>query len=157
MSDAITVYKHDHHGQELWHYAATILSRNASTIVLEAYFNRDDHQAAYHLFKRGDRFVEYFYTDRWYNIFAMYHRDSNALEGWYCNITRPAIFESNAIRADDLALDVMVYPNGEFLVLDEDEFAALDLDSATRQAAQNALQDLLATIQAHQEPFTDMA
>ena len=58
---------------------------------LEAFFDRDDMELGYTVFKRGDRFVETYYDDRWYNVFAVYDRDDGGLMGWYCNICRPAV------------------------------------------------------------------
>lgn len=154
MSKNIIVYKCDHHSQPVYQYSGVVESRTEHSIVLEAYFNRDDRATHYHTFKRGDRFVEWFYDDRWYNIFRLHHRDSDALEGWYCNVTRPAEFRGDAIYADDLALDVMVYPDGRTLILDEDEFATLDIDAETRQAALKGLADLLTLVQEKEGPFS---
>jgi predicted RNA-binding protein associated with RNAse of E/G family len=41
-----------------------------------------------------------------------------------------------------LALDLLVYPDGGQLVLDEDEFIALPLSPAVRTAARQALAEL---------------
>jgi hypothetical protein len=153
MSELLTVHKLDHQGRPIWHYQAMERMRTDTFIVLEARFSRDDYSTPYHTFKKGDRMVEWFYNDRWYNIFALYDRDSDALEGWYCNITRPARFAASAIYAEDLALDVMVYPDGRTLVLDEDEFAQLDIDEDTRRQAQAALHELLRLVDDHWGPF----
>ena len=112
-------------------------------VRLEAFFNRDDTDLGFAVFKRGDRFVESFYTDRWYNIFAVYDRDDGQLKGWYCNVCRPAVVGETAVRCADLALDLWVTPSGQTTILDEDEFAALDLPEADRTLAQAALHDLL--------------
>lgn len=112
MGQTITVHKLDHQGQIVFEYSGVELERTPNSIVLEAYFALNDYPTAYHTFKKGDRMVEWFFSDHWYNIFALHHRDSDTLEGWYCNITRPARLETDAIYAEDLALDVMVYPDG---------------------------------------------
>ena len=91
MPDTITILKLDHHGREVWRYPGRVLARDAHTIRLEGFYNRDDATVGYAVFKRGDRLVETFYSDRWYNVFAVYDRDDGALKGWYCNVTRPAI------------------------------------------------------------------
>jgi len=147
MNNAITIHKLDHQGNPIWQYTGKVLTRDLNTIQLEAFFNRDDYTAAYHIFRRGDRFIEYFYADRWYNIFQMYDGDNGRLKGWYCNITRPARFEQNAIYAEDLALDLMVYPDGHNIVLDEEEFANLDIDSATEKNALRALDTLKSLVE----------
>jgi len=139
----ITVYKLDHDGREVWQYPATVMERGSTCVRLEAFFNRDDMDLGYTVFKRGDRFVEYFYTDRWYNIFAVYDRDDGALKGWYCNICRPATISEAAVRCDDLALDIWITPAGRSTVLDEDEFIALEIPRDDRRQASEALQQLL--------------
>ena len=150
---AIRVHKRNHRGESLWHYDGTILARTENMIQLEAFFNRDDYAATYHTFRRGDRMVEWFYADRWYNIFQLHDVADDRITGWYCNITRPAHFEADAIYADDLALDVMVYPDGRVLVLDEDEFAQLDLDAADRQNALDAVQEIKKLVEQRDAPF----
>ena len=42
----------------------------------------------------------------------------------------------------DLALDLLVFPDGSQLVLDEDEFAALNLSPSEQAAARQALAEL---------------
>jgi protein associated with RNAse G/E len=143
MIDTLTVYKLDHHGREVWQYPARLLARDDHSLRLEGFFNRDDTLVGDAVFKRGDRLVETFYSDRWYNVFAVYDRDDGALKGWYCNVTRPATITDTAVSSDDLALDVWVSPDGAVTVLDEEEFAALELSDADRAMALDAVQQLL--------------
>lgn len=150
----ITVIKNDHRGREVWRYTGRVLARGTTWVQLEARFERpQDVITPYHTFRRGDRFVEWFFSDRWYNIFEMHDADDDRLTGWYCNITRPALLDGDTIYADDLALDLFVAPDGTVTVLDEDEFAALPLDETTRTQACRALQELRAMIAARQPPF----
>jgi hypothetical protein len=147
-----TVYKLDHAGNPVWEYPATVLERHPSYVRLEAFFNRDDIELGYALFKRGDRFVEYFYSDRWYNIFAIHDRDDGRLKGWYCNICRPAQISETAVFCEDLALDLWIPPTGPLHVLDEDEFQALPLSAAEREAGEAAVQQLLLMAQKQELP-----
>jgi protein associated with RNAse G/E len=143
MTEILTVYKLDHHGREVWQYPARLLARDDHSIRLEGFYNRDNTTVGYTVFKRGDRLVETFYSDRWYNVFAVYDRDDGALKGWYCNVTRPATITGDAVSSDDLALDVWVSPAGTVTVLDEEEFAALELSDADHAMALDAMQQLL--------------
>ena len=149
----ITVIKHDHTGREVWRYSGRVLARGAGWVQLEARFNRPDVQTDYHTFREGDRFVEWFYTDRWYSIFEMHDVDDDRLVGWYCNISRPALIDADTVRADDLALDLFVAPNGTLTVLDEDEFAALPLDETTQTSVRRALDNLKHLVAARHPPF----
>jgi hypothetical protein len=151
---SITVIKTDHAGREILRYTGRVLTRGATWVRLEARFSRPDVHTPYHTFRQGDRFIEWFYSDRWYNIFEMYGVDDDRLTGWYCNVTRPAVIGPDTIRADDLALDVFVAPDGTITVLDEDEFAALPLDESTRERAHLALDEIKRRVETRQPPFS---
>ena len=138
----VTVIKRNPRGEETWRYSGQVLEEGETWVRLEAYFNRPDTPFHGILLGRGDRFVETYYSDRWYNLFEMHDRGSDALKGWYCNVTRPAEFSSGVISYVDLALDLLVYPDGRQLVLDEDEFIELNLDPAEQLAARQALREL---------------
>lgn len=138
----ITVLKRNLDGAVTWQYEGRMLKREANHVVLEAFFNRDDMSFMDVVLKRGDRFVETFYTDRWYNIFEIYDRDVGKLKGWYCNIGYPAVLEKNIVSYIDLALDLWVAMDGKQTVLDEDEFLELPVDVKVRALAYSALEEL---------------
>jgi uncharacterized protein len=148
----LTVYKLDHEGNEVWQYPARILARGSHFIRLEAYFDRPDMDLGFTTFKQGDRFVEYFYSNRWYNLFAVYDRDDGRLKGWYANICRPARIEATAVRCEDLALDLWVAPDGHTILLDEAEFEALPLTAHERTQSQVAVQQLLRLVEERRLP-----
>ena len=143
MNESITINKLDLNHNLLWSYSGSVIEQSDNAIKLEARFNRETSDAGYVVFEKHDRFVEYFYADRWYNIFEIHSAKDNRLKGWYCNIARPAVFGDSTIDQVDLALDVWINPDGTALILDEDEFADLRLDEATRQHAQQAVQELI--------------
>jgi uncharacterized protein len=129
-------------GEVTWQYDSKELRRDENSITVEAFFNRDDMPFQEIILKRNDRFVETFYTDKWYNIFEIYDRDDGELKGWYCNITKPAVIEDGHVSYVDLALDLWVSANGRRTVLDEDELEELDLDDLTKQKVYENLQEL---------------
>lgn len=140
--DDVTVLKLDVNGKETWRYQGRVIRRDRDRILLEAFFNRDDGIFEGIYFKRGDRFVETFFADRWYNIFEVHDRDDDTLKGWYCNIGYPAVIEDGKVSYRDLALDLLVYPDGTQKVLDEGEFEELVLEPKVRQQALAALEEL---------------
>jgi predicted RNA-binding protein associated with RNAse of E/G family len=141
----ISVRKRNELGEVVWEYSAKLLERGDDFIQLEALFNRKDMPFQGTVFRLNDRFVEMFYTDRWYNVFRIHDRDDDSLKGWYCNVGKPAVWDApDAISYVDLALDLWVAPDGKQTVLDEDEFEALELDEATRIRALEALEELKA-------------
>jgi uncharacterized protein len=88
-------------------------------------------------------------------VFVIYSADAapGTLKGWYCNITRPAQITAADVRADDLALDFFMRPDGEGFVLDEAEFEALPLTEVERTHAQAALQELQKLAAERSGPF----
>jgi len=143
VSRAVTLIKRNLQGEATWQYQGRLLRRIDGRLLVEALFNRADTPFLNTVLKRGDRFVELFYTDRWYNIFEIHDRDDDAIKGWYCNVGFPVVEERGGrISYVDLALDLWVAPDGEQRVLDEDEFAALELDAETRDKALAALAEL---------------
>jgi uncharacterized protein len=141
MTDLV-VRKLDVNRRETWRYTGQVLSRQPNMVLIEALFNRDDLPFHGIILGRGDRFVEKFYTDRWYNIFEIHDRLDDQLKGWYCNVCSPADLDQDQVAYVDLALDLLVFPDGRQLVLDEDEFAELQIDDETRQRARAALTEL---------------
>jgi len=138
----ITVQKKNPAGEITYQYEGVMLSRDDHSIVLEALFDRLDMPFMDITFRNGDRFVEYYYFDRWYNIFAVHDRDDGKVKGWYCNVGKPAVFEADVVSYVDLALDLWVAIDGRQTVLDEDEFEELALDDELRSGALNGLAEL---------------
>lgn len=148
----ITVLKRGLDGEVTWQYEGRVLERVSNCVVLEAFFDRDDMPFMDVVLKRGDRFVETFCSDRWYNIFEIYDRDDGEFKGWYCNIGYPAVFDKDSVSYVDLALDLWVTPTGTQTVLDEDEFLELSIDVMTRAQAVAALEELKERFKNEQPP-----
>ena len=138
----IKVQKKNPEGEVKHEYEGVILQRDERSIIVEALFDRADMPFMDVVFKKGDRFVEYYYSDRWYNIFVIHDRDDEQVKGWYCNIGLPAVFEDGLVSYVDLALDLWVSVNGEQTILDEDEFESLQLSEEWRNGALNGLKEL---------------
>lgn len=152
MSERVLVLKLNPQGKEMWRYEGDVLERTPDSLTLEALFDRDDRPFMDTTLKRGDRFVEKYYSARWYNIFAIYDRDDGALKGWYCNVTQPAVWTDGRVEYVDLFLDLWVSAGGTQTVLDEDEFAAADLPEDLRQSARRGLAELQDWFKAKRPP-----
>jgi len=149
----IKVQKKNPAGDVTYQYEGDLVRRDENTIVLEALFDRRDMPFQDIVFKTGDRFVEFYYSDRWYNIFEIHDRDDGQIKGWYCNVGMPAVFEEGIVSYVDLALDLWVSSNGNQTVLDEDEFAQLGLDEEVRAGAMLGLQELRLLFESKNPPL----
>lgn len=142
MKNPVTIIKNDHHGNEVWRYPGEVLKMTDSGLIAEAFFNRADLEFNGLLLRENDRFLELYLYDKWFNIYEIFDRDTYDLKAWYCNITRPVRLQAENLYYDDLALDLLVFPDGHRMVLDENEFKQLDLSAVDRQHARAALKEL---------------
>ena len=148
----IKVQKKNPAGEVTYEYEGVLLSRDENMIELEALFDRADMPFMDVVFKKGDRFVEYYYTDRWYNIFQIHDRDDGKVKGWYCNIGKPALIEDGVVSYVDLALDLWVSVDGKQTVLDEDEFEELGLIPELKSRALDSLNQLQIHLKTRKPP-----
>jgi len=138
----IKVQKKNPIGEVTYEYEGDLLGRDGTSITIEALFDRADLPFMGVVLKTGDRFVEYYFLDRWYNIFEIHDRDDDKVKGWYCNVTEPAVIEDGVVSYVDLALDLWVSVNGTQTILDEDEFEELKLNEELQAGALKGLDDL---------------
>lgn len=79
------------------------------------------------VFEVGDYLHEYFSPTAWFDAFALFAPDGR-LKGWYGNVTWPTIFEpepdGETVVWHDLFIDLIGFPDGQYLILDEDELEA---------------------------------
>jgi uncharacterized protein len=142
MSDDVTLIKQDHTGKEVWRYSGRLLRTSKAGVLVEALFNRADLPFHGLVFKSNDRFVELYLIEHWFNIYEIHDRDTDTIKGWYCNVTRPPLIQPDQIAYEDLALDLLVYPDGRQLVLDEDEFEKLNISPRDQKKARKGLNEL---------------
>ncbi|HLO28113.1 MAG TPA: DUF402 domain-containing protein [Anaerolineales bacterium] len=138
----IKVQKKNPEGKVTYEYEGVLISQDEHSLTLEALFDRADLPFMDVVFETGDRFVETYYTDRWYNIFAIHDHRNGKAKGWYCNIGKPAEIEDGVVSYVDLALDLWVSADGKQTVLDEDEFEELDLNEELRAEALKGLDEV---------------
>jgi hypothetical protein len=146
------VHKVDHSGKIALTYEAKVEEWLADGVRLAAQWGRPAMELGYVTFEMGDCFTEWYYSDRWYNIFEIASPDGT-LKGWYCYAAAPASIEADDLYCRDLILDLWVTPDGETTTLDEDEFATTALDDASREGARAGLAELQRLVAGRQGPF----
>jgi len=152
----VTVVKLNPHGEPKIQYTGEIVRRLSNGVVISAFWRHPPKYLGYTRFEPGDHFTEYYFTDRWYNIFDIVSTGGQR-KGWYCNVAQPAMIFDKRIEQIDLLLDVWVDLQGTPLILDQDEFDAnITMSDEQRDGARQGLQDLLQVIASQEEPFVFM-
>ena len=151
---AVCVRKYD--GTEHRRWEANLVEQKESLIVLEGVFEGEvDH----HLMGRinsGTRSVEYYWRDRYYNVFRL-TEPAGAFRSFYCNISTPAELADGVLTYVDLDIDVLVEPDFSYRVIDLDDFEANVVAHCYPKEIQarvhDALAELTTLIETRQFPF----
>ena len=119
VGDRLTIncYKHNGKIHRSWN-EATILEIGDDYLVCannKAKVTENDGRSYY----TNEPAIIFFYKNRWYNIIAQLK--SHGLF-YYCNIATPYVIDENIIKYIDYDLDLRVFPDGGFRVLDRNEY-----------------------------------
>ena len=61
----------------------------------------------------------YFFKKYWFNVISMIRSQDIY---YYCNLSSPYVLDSEGLKYIDYDLDVKLFPNGETILLDKDEY-----------------------------------
>ncbi|MFZ1699603.1 MAG: DUF402 domain-containing protein [Pyrinomonadaceae bacterium] len=117
----ITVNARKYDGSIRRSWMAGIVSQTDKLIVAEGRFETDVLHNDLGLVRKGTVSFEYFWTNRWYNIFR-FHEPDGALRNYYCNVAMPAVLKGDTLVFVDLDIDVVVWPDSRVDILDRDDF-----------------------------------
>ena len=133
------------------------MERNGPLLVFIGVFDEDVAHPDLGLIKRGTVSHEYFWLDRWYNIFK-FHEADGSLRNYYCNIAMPATFADGVLDYVDLDIDVVVWPGGKYDVLDRDDFERNSLKynypKEITEKAEESVTELIGMIVDQEFPFS---
>ncbi|HLM57338.1 MAG TPA: DUF402 domain-containing protein [Pyrinomonadaceae bacterium] len=125
-------------------------------LVLEGVFEDEVRHPLLGLIAKGTRSTEYFWTDRWYNVFR-FREPTGELRCFYCNVNMPPQLSEGRLTFVDLDVDILVAPDFSYSVLDEDEFEAnqekLRYPQEFLTQAARAREELISLIKAREFPF----
>jgi uncharacterized protein len=157
VPDEVLVRVLKYNGAEYRRWSARIAKRYESLIVLDAEFEYNVKHEVLGEIPRGTRTAEYYWLNRWYNIFQFLEKDGGT-RLWYCNINTPPTLENGVLSYIDLDIDVLVQPDFTFQVLDIGEFeqnaVVFSYPDEVRDEVERAIAEVTSLIEARQFPFT---
>jgi protein associated with RNAse G/E len=125
-------------------------------MVFDAEFGVDVEHQLLGQIRGGTRTIEYYWLDRWYNIFR-FLSDDGATRLFYCNVNMPPKLEGDQLTYVDLDIDMLVQPDLSYQVLDLDEFeinaVRYGYPTEVREQAHEAVNELTSMIISRQFPF----
>lgn len=102
-------------------WEAKLLSQTNSLLTFVGVFDEEIVHAELGLIRRGTISYEYYWLDRWYNVFKFFEPDGR-LRNFYCNVNLPPTFADRTLDYIDLDIDVLVWSDHTRVTLDLAEF-----------------------------------
>ncbi|MGH9873987.1 MAG: DUF402 domain-containing protein [Pyrinomonadaceae bacterium] len=150
----VRAYKYDGVLHRTWD--AELIRQDGSLVVLDAQFPEEVVHDLLGTIASGTQSLEYYWLDRWYNIFRFAQTDGR-LRNYYCNVNVPASFDGETLSYVDLDLDILVDPDFSYCVLDVEDFERnarrYGYTEEVQANARQALIELVSMIETRRFPF----
>ncbi len=147
-------YKYDGLLHRTW--PAELVRQEGSLIVLDAKFSAEVIHDLLGTIASGTHSLEYYWLDRWYNIFR-FAEPGGSLRNYYCNVNVPPTFDGETLSYVDLDLDILVEPDLSYRILDVEDFErnakAYSYSVEVKANAHRAVTELVSMIENHAFPF----
>ena len=147
-------YKHDGHIRRKWDLGFVLEADDDHFVVVtnKTAVQDDDN----HFWYTREPALCYFYTHKWFNVIAMLRETGTY---YYCNLASPALYDGEGLKYIDYDLDYKIFPDGSYVLLDEDEYAQHSAQMHYPEEIDGILKKYMAEIlrmKAEQEPpFND--
>lgn len=131
-------------------WTCELVARSDSLLVFFGKFDSDVFHPELGHIKTGTLSYEYYWLDRWYSIFR-FHEPSGSLRNFYCNVNMTPHFADSILDYVDLDLDVVVWPDFSYKILDRDDYeenaALFGYSDDVKVKVEAALKELLERIE----------
>jgi protein associated with RNAse G/E len=153
----VCAYKYDGVLHRTW--SAELVRHDGPLIVLDAKFADEIIHDLLGTIAIGTHSIEYYWLNRWYNIFRFAQPDGN-LRNFYCNVNKPPEFDGAKLSYVDLDLDILVEPDFSYRILDAEDFEMnarhYNYSQEVQTNARRAVAELVTMIETRGFPFADV-
>ena len=119
IGDKYKIHCYKHNGEAYQASEETIILDIKDDYIVCGNYMVDVKEPEGHTYKTKELAIIYFYKHNWFNCIAQLK--SFGLF-YYCNMASPYIIDENVIKYIDYDLDLRVFPDGGFRVLDRNEY-----------------------------------
>ncbi|HEY0427832.1 MAG TPA: DUF402 domain-containing protein [Pyrinomonadaceae bacterium] len=102
-------------------WKAELIEIKDSLLIFVGEFEKEIRHLHLGVIRRGTVSYEFYWRDRWFNVFR-FHEPDGSLRNFYCNINMPPKFENDVLDYVDLDIDILVWKDFKYQILDADEF-----------------------------------
>lgn len=136
-------------------WTCELVERSDSLLIFVGKFDSEVRHPELGHITAGTLSYEYYWLDRWYSIFR-FHEPSGSFRNFYCNLNMPPVFADGVLDYVDLDIDVVVWPDLSYKVLDRDDYEInsrlLGYGDEVKEKVEATLKELLELIEARDLP-----
>ncbi len=138
-------------------WKAELIKQENFLLTFVGEFDKEIDHPHLGVIRRGTISHEFYWLDRWYNVFR-FHEPDGKLRNFYCNINMLPTFEKEILNYVDLDIDVLVWKDFSFEILDLDEFeenaVKYHYSPQVYDKANESLAELIVMIEKKSFPFS---
>ena len=117
----ITINSRKYDGNINRTWKADLIEQDKTLLVFRGEFDREIKHRELGVIRRGTISYEYYWLDRWFSVFR-FHEPEGEFRNFYCNINMPPTFENGVLDYIDLEIDILIWKDFSFQILDAEEF-----------------------------------
>ncbi len=122
MNQIFTINSRKFDGSIHRSWNAELIEQKENFLSFAGVFENEVNHDTLGVIRRGTISYEFYWFDRWYNIFR-FHEPDGELRNFYCNISQPPKLENHVLDYVDFDIDVLVWSDFSYHILDFEEFA----------------------------------
>jgi protein associated with RNAse G/E len=152
--DIVQIHSYKHNGNVHRAWKEVVIIEATDTYVVAANNRTKVIESDGRSWYTREPAICYFMKDHWFNVIGMFRKDGIY---FYCNLSSPYLFEEETIKYVDYDLDVKVFPNFNYKVLDRDEYdthrVKMNYPIEVEKIVEDELNMLIETIIEKKGPF----
>lgn len=154
LGDIVQIHSYKHNGKVHRAWKEVIILEATEQYIIAANNRTKVIESDGRTWYTREPAICFFTKNHWFNVIGMFRRDGIY---YYCNLSSPYLYEENTIKYVDYDLDVKVYPNKSYKILDRDEFEThrkhMHYPLKIEKIVEDELEKLLELIQKQEGPF----
>lgn len=152
----ITINSRKFDGEIHRSWKAELIEETEDLYIFVGVFDMEVKHSKLGVIRRNTVSYEYYWKNKWFNIFRFHEPEGN-LRNFYCNINQPPTLKNGVLDYIDLDIDVLVWQDFSFEILDMDEFEENILkykySDQLQKKAHSSLAEIIDLIEKRNFPF----
>lgn len=149
----IHCYKHDGSIHRCWDKGFVLDETNEHFVVMNYHTLVTESDGR--MWHTREPAICYFPKNRWYNVICMIRKTG---VHYYCNIASPTLYDGEALKYIDYDLDLKVFPNQSYRILDDEEYkqhaSEMNYSKQLDQILKKQLEQLIHLVKEKKGPFS---